>query len=146
MKRIEVAVGIIFNILGQVLVGQRTVADQYFGKWEFPGGKIEAGESVTQALRRELQEELEIDLEHSEDFMTLDHDYPDRDVRLSIQIVKQYSGQPQGAEGQALQWCNLAELDRLDFLSGNQPIIDKLLANKQFIEFALRSYSRIRST
>ena len=58
MKRIEVAVGIVFNTLGQVLVGQRTVADQYLGKWEFPGGKIESGESVTQALRRELQEEL----------------------------------------------------------------------------------------
>lgn len=127
MKRIEVAVGIIFNTLGQVLVGQRTVADQYLGKWEFPGGKIESGESVTQALRRELQEELEIELEHSEDFMTLEHNYPDRNVRLSIQIVKQYSGQPQGAEGQALQWCNLTELDRLDFLSGNQPIIAKLI-------------------
>ena len=127
MKRIEVAVGIIFNTLGQVLVGQRTVADQYLGKWEFPGGKIEAGESVTQALRRELQEELEIKLEHSEDFMTLEHNYPDRNVRLSIQIVKQFSGQPQGAEGQALQWCKLTELDQLDFLSGNQPIIDKLI-------------------
>jgi 8-oxo-dGTP diphosphatase len=127
MKRIEVAVGIVFNTLGQVLVGQRTVADQYLGKWEFPGGKIESGESVTQALRRELQEELEIELEHSEDFMTLEHDYSDRNVRLSIQIVTQYSGQPQGAEGQALQWCNLTELDRLDFLSGNQLIIDKLI-------------------
>lgn len=127
MKRIQVAVGIIFNTLGQVLVGQRTVADQYLGKWEFPGGKIESGESVTQALRRELQEELEIELQHSEDFMTLEHNYPDRNVRLSIQIVKQYSGQPQGAEGQALQWCNLTELDQLDFLSGNQPIIAKLI-------------------
>lgn len=128
MKRIEVAVGIIFNTLGQVLVGQRTVADQYLGKWEFPGGKIEEGETVTQALRRELREELAIELETSEDFMTLEHNYPDRNVRLSIQVVKQYSGQPKGAEGQALQWCELPELVQLDFLSGNQPIIDKLIA------------------
>ncbi|MFT5610668.1 MAG: 8-oxo-dGTP diphosphatase [Polaribacter sp.] len=130
MKRIEVAVGIIFNTAGQVLVGQRLVVDQYFGKWEFPGGKIEAGESVTKALRRELHEELKIELEHSQDFMILEHNYPDRNVRLFIQIVNQYSGLPQGAEGQALQWCKLTELDQLDFLSGNQPIIDKLIGEQ----------------
>lgn len=127
MKRIEVAVGIIFNTLGEVLVGQRIVADQYLGKWEFPGGKIEHGESVTQALHRELGEELDIEVQISEDFMTLEHNYPDRNVRLSIQTVKQYTGEPKGAEGQALQWCKLAELEQLDFLSGNQPIIDKLI-------------------
>ena len=127
MKRIEVAVGIIFNTAGQVLVGQRLVADQYLGKWEFPGGKIEAGESVTQALRRELREELNIELQQCEDFMILEHNYPDRKVRLSIQIVSQYSGLPKGAEGQALQWCKLTELLQLDFLAGNLPIIDKLI-------------------
>lgn len=127
MKRIEVAVGVMFNDQGQVLVGQRIVQDQYFEKWEFPGGKLEVGESPTQALARELKEELSIDVQSSQELMTLDHDYPDRQVRLYVRTVDAYSGQATSSEGQAIKWVALSALQELDFLQGNQPMIERLL-------------------
>ena len=129
MKRIKVAVGIIFNTHGQVLIGQRTVKDAYFQKWEFPGGKLEHGESVQLALSRELKEELGIEVLVSEEYMTLKHDYPDRHVHLSVCLIKEFSGDVVGQEGQALRWVAPEELLNLDFLKGNQAIIKKLLSD-----------------
>ena len=126
MKRIQVAVGVVFSPNGEVLVGQRVVRDMYFAKWEFPGGKLEAGESVESALKREFAEEVGIAIQHSEPLLLLDHDYPDRQVRLHVHIVQRYHGEVQALEGQALKWVALPELDDLDFLQGNQPIIDAL--------------------
>ena len=127
MKRINVAVGIILNSQGQVLIGQRLAEDAYFQKWEFPGGKLEKGESAKVALKRELNEELGIVVNDSQKFMTLEHDYPDREVRLYVRLVNTYSGEISRQEGQALQWLSPNRLTELDFLKGNQPIIDKLL-------------------
>ena len=104
MRRIDVAVGIIANRSGELLVGQRTVKDQYYRKWEFPGGKIEPEETVKQALARELKEELGITLNDCQPLMVLEHDYPDRKVRLFVRKVVDYAGKPQGIEGQALKW------------------------------------------
>lgn len=127
MKRIEVAVGIILNSQKQVLVGQRLVKDAYYQKWEFPGGKLEQGESVESALKRELKEELGITVQKSTELMVLEHDYPDRHVKLSVCEVNSYLGDVKSEEGQALQWVELKGLKRLDFLQGNQAIIEKLL-------------------
>ena len=126
MKRIDVAVGIIFNQQGEVLIGQRTVNDLYFQKWEFPGGKLEPQESPQQALKRELAEELAIDVQQSSQVMTLEYDYPDRLVRLTIFRVDQYQGEPVSKEGQALQWVKIDQLNTLDMLAGNHPIIEFL--------------------
>lgn len=126
MKRIEVAVGILYDDTGRVLVGQRTVKDLYFQKWEFPGGKLEQGETVTNALTREFKEETGINVESCEPLMQVVHDYPDRLVRLHIQVINSYSGEVQSMEGQALKWVRLEELDGLDFLQGNQAIIEAL--------------------
>jgi len=126
MKRIEVAVGVIFNSNHEVLVAQRTVADQYFQKWEFPGGKLEANETPRQALDRELYEELGIEVLQSEDLPVVEFDYPDRQVRLYVQKVTEYKGEPAGAEGQALKWISLEFLLELDLLDSVQLIIDLL--------------------
>jgi 8-oxo-dGTP diphosphatase len=130
IKRIEVAVGIVWNDIQQVLVGQRTVEDNYFGKWEFPGGKLEAGESSEQALKRELQEELGIKLFQTELLMTLEHDYPDRHVRLHVHTVREFSGKATGMEGQAIKWVFPKNLAELDFLAGNQVIVEALVSPK----------------
>ena len=127
MSRIEVAVGLIHNIRGEFLVGQRTVVDRYFRKWEFPGGKLETDELANHALVRELQEELGISVVESESLMTLEHDYPDRKVLLHVYRVLQYQGVPVSAEGQALRWVAPEKLAQLDFLEGNQAIISYLL-------------------
>ena len=127
MKRIQVAVGIIQNQQGDYLVGQRTVEDAYYQKWEFPGGKLEQNETAKQALKRELFEELGVDVNACTELLMLEHNYPDRHVRLFVRQVTQYSGEVRGAEGQALQWVSLEQLSQLDFLAGNQAIIECLM-------------------
>lgn len=127
MKRIEVAVGVVFNQHGQVLVGQRVVKDLYFEKWEFPGGKLEQGETPDVALAREFLEETGLKLGPSTPLMLVEHDYPDRHVRLHVHTIRTFEGEVQALEGQALKWVKLTDLNDLDFLQGNQRILDRLL-------------------
>lgn len=128
MKRLQVAVGILSNSEGEVLVGQRTVKDRYFQQWEFPGGKLEPGESAEQALQRELQEELGILVEIAEPLFQHAHDYPDRHVDLFIYRVLDYSGAPHGRENQALKWLRPEQLEDIDFLEGNREIVRRVRA------------------
>ena len=128
MRRIEVAVGVVYNQQGLVLVGQRIVKDMYFQKWEFPGGKLEAGETVEQALIREFQEETGICILSSRPIMLVEHDYPDRHVRLHVHTITDFDGSVESKEGQALKWVSLQELSKLDFLQGNQVILERLQA------------------
>jgi len=128
MKRIEVAVGVVFNEAGKVLVGQRVVKDRYFQKWEFPGGKLEVGESVQQALIREFKEETGINIHASEPLMQVEHDYPDRHVLLHVHTINNFSGEALALEGQALKWVSISRLTDLDFLQGNQVILERLCA------------------
>ena len=100
----EVAAGILLDTEGRYLLGQRPAGKPYAGYWEVPGGKIEPGESVFVALKRELQEELGIDIESSEELVVLEHDYPHAYVRLHVSIIRKWNGTPKGCEGQALSW------------------------------------------
>ncbi len=126
MKRIDVAVGIITNKRGELLVGQRIVKDRYFKKWEFPGGKLETKETAKEALTRELKEELGINVIDIHEMITLSHDYSDRQVKLFVQKVISYQGVPKGIEGQALKWVQLNKIKNLDMLEGNYQIIEFL--------------------
>jgi 8-oxo-dGTP diphosphatase len=100
----EVAAGILLDSQGRYLLGQRPAGKPYAGYWEVPGGKIEKGESVFAALKRELQEELGIEIQSSEELTILEHDYPHAYVRLHVSVIRDWSGTPQGCEGQALSW------------------------------------------
>jgi 8-oxo-dGTP diphosphatase len=114
----EVAVGILISKDNNFLLANRPVGKPYEGYWEFPGGKIETGESIHQALVRELREELGIEVIESVAIGTIEHDYPHAYVRLYLQIVREWSGIPVGLEGQELAWqssrivtdCNLSPL------------------------------------
>jgi 8-oxo-dGTP diphosphatase len=114
-KVVEVAVGILLKEQqGQLfyLLGKRPSGKPYEGYWEFPGGKIESGETVDMALSRELQEELGIQIHCStklEELMVLEHDYPHAYVRLHVLIVKGWDGEPTGLEQQELYWQSLSE-------------------------------------
>ena len=99
-----VAAGILLDSENRYLLGQRPEGKPYAGYWEVPGGKVEKGETVFQALQRELQEELGIDIESSEELTVLEHDYPHAYVRLYVSIIRKWSGTPTGCEGQALSW------------------------------------------
>ena len=100
----EVAAGILLDSEGQYLLGQRPEGKPYAGYWEVPGGKIEQGESVFEALKRELQEELGVEIASSERLTVLEHDYPHAYVRLHVSIIRDWLGTPQGCEGQQLSW------------------------------------------
>ena len=100
----EVAAGILLDSQGRYLLGQRPAGKPYAGYWEVPGGKIEKGESVFAALKRELQEELGIEIQSSEELTILEHDYPHAYVRLHVSVIRHWSGTPHGCEGQALSW------------------------------------------
>ncbi|MGL4579796.1 MAG: 8-oxo-dGTP diphosphatase MutT [Shewanella xiamenensis] len=127
-KRIHVAVGIILNTDGQILLAKRPEHLHQGGKWEFPGGKVEQNETVTQALIRELKEEVALNVHSSELFMALSYDYPDKQVLLDIHTVSDFTGEAQGLEGQQIVWVDKHELTHYDFPDANKPILAKLLA------------------
>ncbi|MDQ1304172.1 MAG: 8-oxo-dGTP diphosphatase, partial [Pseudomonadota bacterium] len=101
---ILVAAGVLRDASGRVLIAQRPDGKHAAGFWEFPGGKIQAGESPLQALCRELAEEIGIVVSAATPLMTFRHSYPERVVELQVFEVSHYSGEPRGLEGQPLRW------------------------------------------
>ena len=124
----HVAVGVIKNRQGQILVSRRSQSQHMGGFWEFPGGKVEAGESVQQALSRELHEELDItlDTDSLQSLCRIRHDYPDKSVLLDVWQTDQYRGEPRGMEGQPLRWVAAEQLIASHFPPGNRGIIRAL--------------------
>lgn len=123
---IHVAVGIIVDPAGAVLVARRPEHVHQGGLWEFPGGKVEAGETVETALRRELREELGIELSVAEPLLKVHHAYPDKIVLLDTWWVTAYAGEPCGREGQPLAWMQPADLIESVFPDADAPIIARL--------------------
>ncbi|MEO6985655.1 MAG: Nudix family hydrolase [Paralcaligenes sp.] len=103
---IEVAAGLILRADGWLLLAERPAGKPWSGWWELPGGKIEAGETVLQALARELKEELDIDVTNATPWVTYTHEYPKNMVRLSFCRVTGWKGEPAGIEGQRLAWVD----------------------------------------
>ncbi len=128
-KWLQVAVGILSDAEGRFLVALRSSSQDQGDLWEFPGGKVEAGESFYEALCRELKEEIGIEI-HSADALThLTHHYPSYSVELNAWKVRDYSGVPTGMEGQLLQWVRLEELQQLKLPGANEAILKKLSTN-----------------
>lgn len=125
-KQVHVAVGVIRNHDGRILVARRSADQHLGGLWEFPGGKVEAGESVKQALARELHEELDINVLAQTALCCIQHDYNDKSVLLDVWIVTEFSGTAQGKEGQPLRWLFPHELEHTDFPQANRAIIRAL--------------------
>ncbi|WP_114639541.1 NUDIX domain-containing protein [Polynucleobacter necessarius] len=126
----EVAAGILLDKNGCFLLGQRPEGKPYAGYWEVPGGKIENGESVFEALRRELQEELGIDIRSSQELIILEHDYPHAYVRLHVSIIRDWNGTPRGCEGQAFSWepLNAEKPSVQPLLPAAWPMLERLKA------------------
>ena len=126
MKTFHVAAGILRDTSGRVLITERLCDGPFNGLWEFPGGKIAAGEHPTDALKRELAEELGIDITSSQPFMAVHHEYPDRSVHLEFFLVTAWHGDPTGLEGQGVRWLPASELDPAVLLPADTPVIDAL--------------------
>lgn len=128
---VEVAVGVLCNQDFAILLGQRPNGKPYAGYWEFPGGKIETGETVSQALARELLEEINIQISDSKEFMVIEHDYPHAYVRLHVCLIQDWQGDLRALENQRLQWVSREELnsDQLPvspILPAAGPMLEKL--------------------
>ena len=112
----------------QLLIAQRPPGKWQAGRWEFPGGKIEPGESAAAAAHRELAEELGVRILQLVAVGSFRHDYPDRCVEIMLWLVTRYEGVPRGLDGQALHWASPAELASCNLLEADQPMIEPLLA------------------
>ena len=126
MQFMHAAVGILRNANNQILIAKRPLHKYKGGLWEFPGGKIEPGESALDALKREFKEELNIEIIAAESFMKFEHDYSERRVLLDTWLITEFSGEPCGMEGQEIQWVSQDELSLYEFPEGNCFILDKL--------------------
>jgi 8-oxo-dGTP diphosphatase len=123
---INVAAAAIFDSESRVLVTKRADHLHQGGLWEFPGGKCEAGESMSQALRRELKEELGILPLACEPLIRIRHDYGDRNLVLGFFRVTRYEGEARGLEGQPLKWLFPSEMVPDDFPAADRPVISAL--------------------
>lgn len=127
-KLIHVAVATIVNAENQVLLALRQSHQHQGDLWEFPGGKVEAGETVFDALKREILEELGILVVSAKPLLTVSHDYHDRSVLLDVWHVDKFDGIPNGQEGQTLSWSAISDLVDYPFPAANAPIVSALQA------------------
>lgn len=123
---IQVAAGCLVNALGEVLIAQRPEGKIAAGQWEFPGGKIEPGESAHDALRRELHEELGVSVREARPLIRITHDYSDRTVVLDTWRVSAFEGEPHGRERQAFAWVRPERLHDYPLLAADGPIVTAL--------------------
>ena len=125
-ETIHVAVGIIYHENHDILITKRPEHVHQGGLWEFPGGKVEAGETVELALARELMEEVGIQVISAQPLIKINHDYGDKSVLLDVWQILNYSGKPQACEAQAMQWVSREKLHNYCFPTANLPIIKAL--------------------
>jgi 8-oxo-dGTP diphosphatase len=120
---LDVVAGVIRGADGSILISQRAAQADQGGLWEFPGGKLEAGETLAGALQRELREELGIAIRNAVPLLEVTHDYPQRRVRLHVFEVTDWEGDARPCEGQPLRWVSPESLLDYDFPAANLPII-----------------------
>jgi 8-oxo-dGTP diphosphatase len=124
--RIHVVAGALFDQSDRVLIAQRPPGKHMAGGWEFPGGKLKPDEDRFEGLKRELREELGIEVMRADPLIAYEHRYSERVVLLDLWIVGEFAGTPQSLDAQALQWVTLAELDSVGLLEADRPMIGAL--------------------
>jgi 8-oxo-dGTP diphosphatase len=124
---LHVVAGALLNDRGEVLIAQRPLGKHMAGEWEFPGGKLAVDEASLAGLKRELKEELNIEVLAAERVAECTHDYPDRRVHLELWLVPQFTGELQSLDGQALKWVAVTELEQAGLLPADKPLVAALL-------------------
>lgn len=126
IPRKSIGVAVIWNDEGQILIDRRRQSGLLGGLWEFPGGKLEPGETIEACIQREIREELGIEIEVGDRFMTVDHTYSHFHVTLNVHHCRYLSGDPQPIECDEVRWVTLAEIDQYPFPKANGQIIAAL--------------------
>lgn len=125
-KRIGVAV--IWNESAQILIDKRKLSGSMGGLWEFPGGKIEAGETVVECIVREIREELGIEIVVGEHLISIEHTYPAFNITIIVHNCQHSSGIPQPIECDEIRWVSVSDFDKYEFPAANSAIIDAIRA------------------
>lgn len=123
MASVHVVAAAVFNAEGDVLIARRPPHVHQGGLWEFPGGKLEPGETPREALARELEEELGIEVQQARPLIQVQYDYPDKSVFLDVWQVDRFRGTPHGREGQPVEWLPREALTSRAFPAANAPIV-----------------------
>jgi 8-oxo-dGTP diphosphatase len=123
---VRVVAAALFDAERRVLIAERPAGKHMAGRWEFPGGKVGPGETDAEALARELEEELGIQVHAGRFVLALTHEYEDVSVELSLWVVERFSGVPRGLDGQRLKWVHPRDLDAEDILEADKPFIEAL--------------------
>lgn len=129
----HVAVGVVYDKQGNILLTQRALDKHQGGKWEFAGGKVEQGETVQQALSREFDEELGVRPTHTRPLIKIPFNYPEHNVLLDVWEVFDFDGTAEPREGQAMQWVPPHQLHQFDFPPANQAIIRAALLPEYYL-------------
>src|SRR5436190_7445005 len=129
---VDVAVAVLIRSDGAVLLAQRPQTKVYSGYWEFPGGKIEPGEPVPEALRREVHEELGVEVERAYSWITRVFVYPHAKVRLHFYRVYAWRGEPRAVEHQAIAWQRPDAIELDPLLPANGPVIRSLMLPSEY--------------
>ncbi|WP_016950678.1 8-oxo-dGTP diphosphatase MutT [Anabaena sp. PCC 7108] len=126
-----IGVAVIWNNQEQILIDRRRLEGTMGGLWEFPGGKIEPGETIEECIHREIYEELGIEISVGENLITIDHTYKHLRVTLNVHHCYHLSGVPQAIECDEIRWVKWDELDEFTFPEANLEIIEALRKYKQ---------------
>lgn len=124
-----IGVGVIWNDQGQILIDRRRPEGLLGGLWEFPGGKIEPGETIEDCIKREIKEELGIGIEVGEHLITIDYTYTHLRVSLTVHHCRYLTGDPIPIECDEIRWVTLDEIDQFPFPTANAQIIAALRQN-----------------
>jgi mutator protein MutT len=122
----HIGVAVIWNESGQILIDKRKLGGAMGGLWEFPGGKIEAGETVADCIVREIREELEIEIVVGDRLISIEHTYPAFQITLIVHNCQHISGIPQPIECDEIRWVSVSDLDKYEFPAANIAIIAAL--------------------
>ncbi len=126
--RLHIAAGIILNPeLTKVFITQRAPKDKSRGLWEFAGGKVEEGESARDAVIRELDEEVGIEVVELELLISFEHEYPNKALMFDFFLINAFNGEPFGKEGQPGMWVLFSQLDQFEFPEANKPVLSKIV-------------------
>ncbi|CAM3981940.1 Nudix family hydrolase [Vreelandella rituensis] len=133
-RRVHVAAAAIISAdKKQVLIARRPSSVDHGGLWEFPGGKLAPYETGLEGLKRELHEELGVEIVRAQPLIRVHHEYPDKHILLDVWQVHEFSGEPFGREGQAVRWVAMHELANYPFPAANLPILQAVKLPTEYL-------------
>jgi 8-oxo-dGTP diphosphatase len=138
---VHVVAGAVIDAAGRVLIAQRPAGKHLAGGWEFSGGKLDSGEDRRVGLARELREELGILISTPRPLIRVRHTYDYGEVLIDMWVVRHYSGEPRGLDGQRLSWCTQDELEATELLPADGPIVAALRLPERLTQVSTSHYA-----